>query len=74
MARRSPPSNAVLAAMQAEQKHIQWEHSYVAADEIFCLYMADNEALVHEHARHSGFPATRVTETTKMIEPTTAVS
>jgi hypothetical protein len=38
-------SNAVLAAMQAEQKHVQWEHSYVAADKTFCIYMADNEAL-----------------------------
>jgi cell division inhibitor SulA len=66
-------SNAVLAAMQAEQKHIQWEHSYVAADKTFCIYLADNEALVHEHARRSGFPATRVTEITKMIDPTTAV-
>src|SRR5919109_1631736 len=42
-------SNAVLAAMQAEQKHIQWEHSYVAADKTFCIYIADNETLVHEH-------------------------
>ena len=67
-------SNAGLVAMQAEQKHIQWEHSYMAADKTFCIYMADNEALVHEHARRSGFPATRVTETTKMIDPTTAVS
>ena len=67
-------SNAVLATMQAEQKHIQWEHSYVAADKTFCIYMADNEALVHEHARRSSFPATRVTEITKIIDPTTAVS
>jgi len=60
--------------MQAEQKHIQWEHSYVAADKTFCIYLGDNEALVHEHARRSGFPASRVTEITKMIYPTTAVS
>ena len=66
-------SNAVLATRQAEQKHIQWEYSYVAADKTFCICMADNEALVPEHARRSGFPATRVTETTKMIDPTTAV-
>ena len=67
-------SNAVLAAMQGEQKHIQWKHSYVATDKTFCIYLADNEALVHKHARRSGFPATRVTEITKMIDPTTAVS
>jgi uncharacterized protein DUF4242 len=46
----------------------------VAADKTFCIYMADNEALVQEHARRSGFPATRVTEATKMIDPTIAVS
>jgi cell division inhibitor SulA len=67
-------SNAVLAAMQAEQKPIQWEHSYVAADKTFCIYIAANETLVQEHARRSGFPATMVTEISKMIDPTTAVS
>ena len=54
-------SNGVLDAMQAEKKHIQWEHTYVAADKTFCIYIADNEALVHEHTRRSGFPATTVT-------------
>lgn len=65
-------SNAVLAAMQAEQKHIQWEHSYVAGDKTFCIYIADDEALIHEHARRSGFPATTVTSVRKMIDPVTA--
>jgi cell division inhibitor SulA len=67
-------SNAVLAAVQAEQKHIQWEHSYVATDKTFCIYIADNEALVYEHAQRSGFPATKVIEITKIIDPTTAAS
>jgi hypothetical protein len=65
-------SNAVLAAMKAEKKHIQWEHSYVADDKTFCICIADNEALVHEHARRSGFPATVVTAVRKMIDPVTA--
>jgi hypothetical protein len=65
-------SNAVLTAMQAEQKHIQWAHSYVASDKTFCIYIADNEALVHEHARRSGFPATVVTAVRRMIDPVTA--
>ncbi|HEY7490153.1 MAG TPA: DUF4242 domain-containing protein [Candidatus Tectomicrobia bacterium] len=65
-------SNAVLAAMQAEKKHIQWEHSYVAANKTFCIYLADNEALVHEHARRSGFPATVVTAVRQMLDPVTA--
>jgi hypothetical protein len=65
-------SNGVLADMKAEKKNIQWEHSYVAGDKTFCIYLADNDALVHEHAERSGFPATIVTEVRKMIDPVTA--
>ena len=65
-------SNTVLAAMQAENKNIQWQHSYVAGDKTFCIYLADTEALIHEHAQRSGFPATKVTEVRKMIDPVTA--
>jgi hypothetical protein len=68
----SQKSNGVLAAMQAENKNIQWEHSYVAGDRTFCIYIADNEALIHEHAERSGFPATVVTPVRKMIDPVTA--
>lgn len=65
-------SNSVLAEMRAEKKNIQWEHSYVAGNKTFCIYIADNEALIHEHAQRSGFPATKVTEVRKMIDPVTA--
>lgn len=65
-------SNTILAAMQAERKNIQWEHTYVADDKTFCIYLADSEALIHEHAQRSGFPATQVTEVRKMIDPVTA--
>ena len=65
-------SNGVLGDMQAEKKNIQWEHSYVARDKTFCIYLADSETLVHEHAERSGFPATVVTEVRKMIDPVTA--
>ncbi len=65
-------SNGVLAEMQAEKKAIQWEHSYVVSDKTFCIYLANDEALIHEHAERSGFPATIVTEVRKMIDPTTA--
>jgi hypothetical protein len=67
-------SNGVLNAMQAEQKKIQWEHSYVAGDKTFCIYLADSAALIEEHAERSGFPATKVTEVRKMIDPVTAES
>jgi Protein of unknown function (DUF4242) len=65
-------SNSVLQAMQAEGKHIQWEHSYVAGDKTFCVYVADERNLIDEHAERSGFPASIVTEVGKMIDPTTA--
>lgn len=65
-------SNDVLAAMKAEGKNIQWEHSYVAGDKTFCIYIADNEALIAEHAERSDFPATVVTPVSKMIDPVTA--
>jgi len=58
--------------MQAENKNIQWQHSYVAGDKTFCIYIADTETLIHEHAQRSGFPATQVTEVRKMIDPVTA--
>ena len=65
-------SNGVLAEMKAEKKNIQWEHSYVAGDKTFCIYIADQEGLIREHADRSGFPATLVTEVRKMIDPVTA--
>ena len=66
------PSNGELQAMKAEGKSIQWEHSYVAGDKTFCIYVADDAALIEEHAERSGFPATIVTPVGKMIDPTTA--
>ena len=65
-------SNGVLADMQAEKKQIQWEHSYVAGDRTFCVYLADDERLIGEHAERSGFPASVVTRVERMIDPVTA--
>jgi hypothetical protein len=67
-------SNTALSAMQSEGKHIQWEHSYVAGDKTFCIYVADDRALIDEHAVRSGFPATTVTDISKIIDPTTAAA
>lgn len=64
-------SNSVLKAMQSEGKPIQWEHSYVAGDKTFCIYVCDSPELIDEHAERSGFPATTVTEVRKIIDPTT---
>lgn len=68
----SAQSNTVLAAMQAEGKSIQWEHSYVVPDKTFCVYLAESKELIDEHAERSGFPASIVTEISKMIDPVTA--
>ena len=68
----SKQSNGVLAAMKAENKNIQWEHSYVTGNKTFCIYIADDEPLIHEHAERSGFPATQVTVVKGMIDPVTA--
>ena len=65
-------SNSVLNAMQAENKHIQWEHSYVAANKTFCVYLANDESLIAEHAKRSGFPASVVTRVNGIIDPVTA--
>lgn len=51
---------------------IQWVHSYVTGDKIYCVYRAPNEAMVREHARQGGFPANRVSEVKSVIDPTTA--
>ena len=51
---------------------IQWVHSYVTGDMIYCVYIAPNEELVREHARQGGFPANKVSEVKALISPTTA--
>lgn len=51
---------------------IQWVHSYVTGDQIFCVYRAPSEEMVREHARQGGFPADRVSEIKATIDPTTA--
>ena len=53
---------------------IQWEHSYIAGDKTFCIYLADGEASILEHSRLSGFPANKITETQTVIDPMTAFS
>ena len=51
---------------------IQWVHSYVTADKIYCVYIAPNEAMVREHAQQGGFPANSISEIRTVIDPTTA--
>ena len=51
---------------------IQWLHSYVTADKIYCVYIAPDEATVRAHAQQGGFPANRISEVKSVIDPTTA--
>ncbi len=62
-------SNAVLAELAPA---IQWVESYVAADKTFCVYLAEDESIIHKHAELSGFPANKVTEIKRVFDPTTA--
>ena len=62
-------SNEVLAQLAPK---VQWIHSYVAGEKTFCIYMAEDEAVIRRHAELSGFPANKITEVRKMIDPTTA--
>ncbi len=50
---------------------IQWIESFVAADKTFCIYLAKDEEVIRRHAELSGFPATKITEVRKTIDPTT---
>jgi hypothetical protein len=53
---------------------VQWVQSFVVDDKTFCVYLADGEASVREHARLSGFPATKISEVRGVIDPMTAAS
>jgi hypothetical protein len=65
----SHTSNGALAKLAPR---VQWEHSYVAGDKTFCIYLAQDEDAIHEHAKLSGFPANKVTLVSSIIDPTTA--
>ena len=51
---------------------IQWVHSYVTDDKVYCVYIAPNEQTIREHATQGGFPANRVSQVRTMIDPVTA--
>ncbi|GAA3991334.1 DUF4242 domain-containing protein [Hymenobacter antarcticus] len=51
---------------------IQWDHSYVTTDKIYCVYNAPNEEMVREHARQGGFPANAISQVANIISPATA--
>ena len=62
-------SNAVLAKLGPQ---IQWVESYVTGDKLYCVYIAPNEEMIREHARQGGFPADRISEVVRLLDPNTA--
>ena len=65
----SQKSVNVLKGMGPE---IQWLHSYVTGDKVYCVYLAPDEALIQEHAKRVGIPANRVSAVRRLIDPATA--
>ncbi len=62
-------SNEALSQLAGK---VQWQHSYVAGDKTFCVYLAENEDAIRKHSELSGFPANQITEIKSVIDPTTA--
>ena len=61
------------SVLNALGNDIQWIHSYVTGDKIYCIYTAPSEDLIRKHAEQSGFPANRISEVKSMIDPTRGV-
>ena len=60
------------SAKRLVSRDIQWQHSYVAGNKTFCIYLAADEAIIHKHAELSGIPVSRITEIPQIIDPLTA--
>lgn len=65
----SQKSCRALAQLEGQ---VQWLHSYVTDDRLYCVYIAPNEELVRKHAQLGGFPANRISQVRSIIDPTTA--
>ena len=65
----SQTSNDALAKLSPK---VQWEHSYVADNKTFCIYLAESEAEIQKHSELSGIPVGKITEVPQIIDPLTA--
>jgi len=59
-----------LQALKELGAQIQWVHSYVTEDKVYCVYLAPNEDIIREHARRAGLPADRISAVRRLIDPT----
>jgi hypothetical protein len=65
-------SQTSCGVLQELGPQIQWVHSYVTNDKIYCIYIAPNAEIIREHARRGQFPANHIVEVKSVIDPTTA--
>ena len=70
LAQAARKSNGALAELAPD---VQWQQSFVTEDRTYCVYLAKDEDVIREHAARSGFPATRITEISSVIDPSTAL-
>jgi uncharacterized protein DUF4242 len=65
-------SQKSITALRALGPEIQWLHSYVTGEKVYCVYLAPDEAMIRDHARRAGIPANRISAVRRLIDPTTA--
>ena len=65
-------SQTSCSVLQDLGPQIQWVHSYVTDNKLYCVYRAGNEDIIREHAQRGGFPCTRISQVRSVIDPTTA--
>ena len=65
-------SQASCSVLEEIGPQIEWIHSYVTGEKLFCVYKAENEELIREHAKQGGFPVNKINELGTMISPATA--
>jgi hypothetical protein len=65
-------SQKSVAAIHSLGHEIQWLHSYVTGDKVYCVYLATNEAVIREHAKRAGIPANRISAVRRLLDATAA--
>ena len=68
---REVSQNSV-AILQEMGSKIQWLHSYITGDKVYCVYLAPDEETIREHARRVGLPANRISAVRRLLDPTSA--
>jgi len=65
-------SEKSIAALRSLGHDIQWLHSYVTGDKVYCVYLAANESLIREHAKRAGMPANRISAVRRLLDASSA--